>query len=99
MSVMLCTTRTTPTAAPREVRESWINRVLATVRRPSREALANDPYDAGKAYGEHSGRLLAWDLYRPLVEAARAGDLSTEQLAAVAEFVDECATERLSGAR
>lgn len=95
MSVMLCA-RTIPTAPRREVRESWVDRLLAVIRRPSREALIHDAYASGK----HVGRLLAWDLYRPLVEAAKAGDLSLEQLAAVARFIDERATEKLNpGAR
>ncbi|MEI8409308.1 MULTISPECIES: hypothetical protein [unclassified Kribbella] len=97
MSVMLCTRAVAPSTAPRE---SWLARLLASVRRPSRLALANDAYDCGKLYGEHLGRLLAWDLYRPLVEAAKAGELSPEQLATLAEFIDERATEKLNpGAR
>ncbi|MEU4287814.1 hypothetical protein AB0E63_06295 [Kribbella sp. NPDC026596] len=100
MSIMLCTARTTPIAAPTAPRESWLARLVTSVRRPSRDELANDAYDCGKLYGEHLGRLLAWDLYRPLVEAAKVGNLSSEQVAAVAEFVDECATEKLNpGAR
>jgi hypothetical protein len=100
MSIMLCTARTTPIAPPAAPRESWLARLVTSVRRPSREALAYDSYDSGRSYGEHVGRRLAWDLYRPLVTAAKAGDLSAEQLAAVAEFIDECATEKLNpGAR
>ncbi|TDD26548.1 hypothetical protein E1218_13110 [Kribbella turkmenica] len=94
MTTMLCTNPAVPSL---EVRESWIDRLLAKFRRPSHAEVVIDAYDSGRAYGEHLGRVLSGDIYRPLVEAVRHQQLTPAQLATMAEFIDDCATERLSG--